>query len=58
MTEFANASNCCGPTAHKQKRQDHLGGNTAMHTHEDWPFRMLVHITGAMLEVVESMLAH
>lgn len=49
MTKLANASNGGGPTAHEGQGQDHLRGNTAMHTHEDGPFRVLVHITGTVL---------
>lgn len=49
MTETGNTSNSRRPSRHQQKRQDHLGHDTAMHTHEDRPFRVLVHVTGAVL---------
>lgn len=44
-----NASNSRRPTSHPEKRQDHLGHDTAVHAHEDRPFRMLIHVARSML---------
>lgn len=53
-----NASNGSSPTTNEDNRQDHLRGNATMHTHEDGPFRVLVHATGTMLIAIKIMLAH
>lgn len=49
VAEMRNTSDSRRPSRHPQKRQDHLGHDTAMHTHEDRPFRVLVHVAGTVL---------
>lgn len=42
-----------GPRAHPEKRQNHLRQDTAMHLHEDGPFRVLLDIARPAEIVVE-----
>jgi hypothetical protein len=52
--ESVNASNGSCPSTNEDNRQNHLRGNATMHTHEDGPFRVLVHATGTMLVAIRN----
>lgn len=58
VTKSRNTSNSRRPSCHPQKRQDHFGHDTAMHTHEDRPFGVLIHVTGAMLSDSTELALH